>query len=240
MRKDFVDLVVDFHRHRRPYQSPAEKAMQERLKQVGFTECEGGLIRWGTCRELFLTAHTDTWGDAGKNDLQIVDGFLELADTTRHAGGRVCLGADDGAGLVILYCLAQQRTDLTLFAPTGEEHGLIGSTQFCQAYKDQLPRVVISLDRRGYNSVITHQQRGRTCSDEFAQRLAALLGRDYAPDPTGLRTDSAAFAEAGCQECTNISVGYEFPHSPEERLRLDFLEWLTMRLIDCDLLSLLE
>jgi acetylornithine deacetylase/succinyl-diaminopimelate desuccinylase-like protein len=230
----FQEIVLEFHRYRRPYGSEYEHHVVALLQSVGFVPCTGGIIRWGTNRELFLTAHTDTVGVAGANNLLQVDGRFLVGDGLHN------IGADDTAGLIILYHLAQTRPDLTLFAPTGEECGGIGSREFCEAHRDALPRVVISLDRRGYGSVITHQRQERTCSDAFAQQLARMLGRDYAPDDTGLFTDSAVFSRYGSLECTNISVGYENAHCPEERLDVAFLEWLTRRLEQMDFAPLLE
>jgi acetylornithine deacetylase/succinyl-diaminopimelate desuccinylase-like protein len=205
----------------------------ELLQSVGFVPCEGGLIRWGTNRELFLTAHLDTVGEAGANALRVEGDFL-LGDGVHN------IGADDTAGLIILYHLASVRHDLTLFAPTGEECGGIGSREFCTEHRGSLPHVVISLDRKGYGSVITHQRTGRTCSDAFAWKLARLLGGDYAPDDTGQFTDSAVFKQYGSAECTNISVGYEDAHRSTERLHLPFLEQLTRRLEQLDFTPLLQ
>ncbi len=231
--QSFLELTLEFHRYRRPYGSEYERHVVELLQSVGFTPCQGGVIRWGTNRELFLTAHIDTRGEAGENTLRVEGDFL-LGDGNHN------IGADDTAGLIILYRLASVRSDLTLFAPTGEEVGGIGSREFCEAHRDALPRVVISLDRRGYSSVITHQRTGRTCSDEFAWKLARLLGGDYAPDDTGRFTDSAIFKQYGSAECTNISVGYEDEHLSTERLHLAFLERLTAHLEQMDFTPLLD
>ncbi|GIV10151.1 MAG: hypothetical protein KatS3mg019_2242 [Fimbriimonadales bacterium] len=228
----FLNLALEFHRYRRPYGSEYERHVVELLQSVGFTPCEGGVIRWGTNRELFLTAHLDTVGEAGANTLRVEGDFL-LGDGIHN------LGADDTAGLIVLYQLALARPDLTLFAPTGEELGGIGSREFCEAYRDALPRAVISLDRKGYHSIITHQRGRRTCSDIFAQQLAHMLGEDYVLDDTGLFTDSAVFSRYGSPECTNISVGYEYAHRPDERLNVAFLEWLTRRLEQMDFTCLL-
>ncbi|GBC93365.1 hypothetical protein HRbin15_01856 [bacterium HR15] len=229
----FLEIVLEFHRYRRPHGSEYESHVQTLLQTVGFIPCAGGLIRWGTERNLFLTAHTDTVGEGGENRLHIQDGYL-VGDGLQN------IGADDSAGLVILYHLAQARPDLTLFASTGEEQGGIGSIEFCKAYSAKLPRVVISLDRRGKTSVITYQRRQRTCSDRFARQLAQMLGGAYAPDDTGIFTDSAVFKQYGSAECTNISVGYEDQHRPTERLDIGFLEWLTHRLEQLDFNYLLN
>ncbi|MCS6918360.1 MAG: hypothetical protein NZM28_01165 [Fimbriimonadales bacterium] len=58
---------------------------------MGFTPCEGGVIRWGTNRELFLTAHIGTVGEGGENNLCVEGDFL-LGDGVHN------IGADDTAG----------------------------------------------------------------------------------------------------------------------------------------------
>jgi hypothetical protein len=86
----------------------------------------------------------------------------------------------------------------------------------------------IAFDRKGQDSVITHQGWGRCCSDNFAEALAAALCTDnmwFAPDDTGVYTDTAEFTEI-IPECTNISVGYEGAHSERESLDLLFFNQL--------------
>ena len=96
---------------------------------------------------------------------------------------------------------------------------------------------VISFDRKGYDSVITFQSSGRTCSDKFAQDLAGLLNLEMQPDPTGSYTDSNEFAY-DVSECTNLSVGYFAQHTSKESQDLAFLEKLAVRLIRADWQSL--
>jgi hypothetical protein len=77
----------------------------------------------------------------------------------------------------------------------------------------------IAFDRRGIDSVITHQGYGRCCSDVFGEALSGALNRDdrmmYLPDDTGVYTDTAEFTDI-IPECTNISVGYYHEHGDRE------------------------
>jgi hypothetical protein len=106
----------------------------------------------------------------------------------------------------------------------GEECGGIGATHLAEHYPQLLSEFdrAIAFDRRGIDSVITHQGYGRCCSDTFAQHLADELNATndnlmYLPDNTGVYTDTAEFT-AIIPECTNISVGYDREHSDQESL----------------------
>ncbi len=151
--------------------------------------------------------------------------------------GKTILGADDKAGVtVMLFMMHQQIPGVYAFF-VGEEVGLAGSRRLAARHESfgQFDKVV-SFDRRGTASVITHQKDPaldagptpvRCCSDEFARALCDQLNRafpsfGYAPDPTGVSTDSRAFMHV-FPECTNVSVGYLHEHRPNESQDLDHL-----------------
>ena len=96
---------------------------------------------------------------------------------------------------------------------------------------------MISFDRRGTNSVITHQRSYRCCSDEFADELANQLNKTnnffYKKDDTGVYTDSAEFVNQ-IPECTNISVGYMKEHTFMESQDLFHLGKLAISVLDVD------
>jgi hypothetical protein len=113
----------------------------------------------------------------------------------------------------------------------GEEVGCIGSglaAKFLE-FKGIYDRI-ISFDRRGTTSIITHQSGTRTCSDEFGKELARQLnnhkiGLEYKIDNTGVYTDSAEFTSV-IPECTNVSVGYYQEHTTTEHQDIKHLEKL--------------
>ena len=134
--------------------------------------------------------------------------------------GKSILGADDKAGVTILLYLIKNNIPGLYYFFIGEEVGCIGSSQASVygQFNGHYDRI-ISFDRKGTNSVITHQSSTRTCSDEFAKALASQLNRFenlyYKPDDTGVYTDSAEFIDS-IPECTNISVGYQLEHTYKE------------------------
>lgn len=129
------------------------------------------------------------------------------------------LGADDGAGVWLLLEMIDAGVPGTYIFHRGEECGGIGSRgmathhpQFVKQYK-----WAIAFDRKGTGDVITEQYTGKTASVKFAQALADKLGMQYAPCPTGVFTDTANYADT-IPECTNVSVGYDAEHTPNETL----------------------
>jgi hypothetical protein len=93
---------------------------------------------------------------------------------------------------------------------------------------------VISFDRKGTDSVITHQMGIRTASDEFAKSFADALNLpQLKSDMHGSYTDSNEYARV-VAECTNISVGYYNQHTVAETQDLEFAEVLLKHLLDAD------
>lgn len=149
--------------------------------------------------------------------------------------GTTILGADDKAGVTILLWLMKNNIPGVYYFFVGEEVGCIGSNSASKFGEFSLYDRIISFDRRGTNSVITHQSSVRTCSDEFAKDLSKQLNLMsnffFKPDDTGIYTDSAEFASI-IPECTNISVGYDFEHTFREKQDLLHLNKLAQACLD--------
>jgi hypothetical protein len=93
----------------------------------------------------------------------------------------------------------------------------------------------IAFDRRGMDNIISHQGWSRCASDAFCQALADELNLHdenlmYAPDDTGVYTDTAEFVDI-IPECTNISVGYDHEHSQQECLNTHHYELLSQAVL---------
>lgn len=180
---------------------------------------------------VMFTAHLDTVG--GDTEVtHVFDGDIVKTD------GKSVLGADDKAGVAImLYMIAKGKPGLYYFFH-GEESGCIGSralSKSLETTKNTNPlykniQMVVSLDRKDYDSIITHQGGSRCCSDEYADELALRLnshnGLKYKKDQYGVLTDSDQFTTI-YPECTNLSVGYFDQHQVRERQDLGFLERLS-------------
>lgn len=172
----------------------------------------------GKSKTLF-TCHLDTSCKRYEKIFHRIEGeFIKSDETT-------ILGADDKAGMCVLLSMIEKRISGTYYFFVGEEVGCIGSRKASYEDKFKVFDRCISFDRRGYNSVITHQMCGRCCSNEFSEHLCEELnksGMKYIPDDTGMVTDSASFMGI-IPECTNISVGYFNEHTTKEKQDINFL-----------------
>jgi hypothetical protein len=143
------------------------------------------------------------------------------------------LGADDGAGVAMLMHLIHANVKGYYIFSQGEECGGIGAKHIATHHTDLLKQFdrAIAFDRRGIDSVISHQGMGRCASDVFCQALANDLNAFdntlmYSPDDTGVYTDTAEFTDI-IPECTNISVGYYSEHGDQENLDIVHFEALS-------------
>jgi len=183
------------------------------IDQVGNVHIDA---RMGVRNRTLFVAHVDTvHRDDGPNK------FIKAHGTWYAKGSQ--LGADDGAGCAMLMHLLHSSVPGYYIFTQGEECGGIGAKHLAKDHADLLKQFdrAIAFDRRGIDSVITHQGYGRCCSDEFADALAEELNVDerlmYLPDNGGIYTDTAEFTDV-IPECTNISVGYNHEHSDKESL----------------------
>lgn len=175
------------------------------------------VVQVGESTTLF-SAHIDTMHRTpGRQKVIESDGILFKADGEP-------LGADDGAGVWLLLEMIDAGIPGAYTFPVGEERGGIGSSWFAENIPDflRLFSRAITFDRRGVDSIITHQACGRCCSDKFAETLADQLNSAnnnfmYSPDDTGVYTDTAEYIEM-IPECTNVSCGYQDEHTPREQL----------------------
>jgi hypothetical protein len=143
------------------------------------------------------------------------------------------LGADDGAGVAMLMHLIHADVKGYYIFSQGEECGGIGAKHIATHHADLLAQFdrAIAFDRRGIDSVISHQGMGRCASDVFCEALANDLNAFddtlmYSPDDTGVYTDTAEFTDI-IPECTNISVGYYSEHGDQENLDIVHFEALS-------------
>jgi hypothetical protein len=169
-----------------------------------------------------------------------VEGFNKITKlTAKWLAKDAPLGADDGAGVAMLMHLIHSGVRAYYIFTQGEEVGGIGAKFIADNYPLLLEEFdrAIAFDRRGIDSVITHQGWTRCCSDEFADALSDALNVDeslmYLPDDSGVYTDTAEFTDV-IPECTNISVGYYHEHTDKEYLDIVHFALLAERVINID------
>jgi hypothetical protein len=213
IRKKFIKLT------KKTYPYGTESQLASHLPQGYFKDSHGNYYyKIGKSKTAF-TCHLDT---ACKEQVDVIHKFEKNIIST---DGKSILGADDKAGMTIILYMIQKRVPGLYCFFIGEEVGCIGSGSACEdnMFKDY--DRMVSFDRRGTKSVITHQSSKRCCSEEFATELSNRLnkyGMKMEPDNTGVYTDSAEFVSV-IPECTNISVGYYKEHTCTEHQDIDHL-----------------
>lgn len=229
---------------RRPHKSKGEEILNNLLIASHFSPVTANGERVAFIRTIrkadnteypvLWSAHSDTVHAEAKGHTQsIVFDDAEDGLLLATSDGTQPLGADDGAGVWLLLEMINAGVPGTYVVHRGEERGGIGSSAMAAHHEDFLKKFThaIAFDRRGTTDVITHQARGRCCSDTFAEQFAALLGMGYAPCDRGIFTDTANYTTI-ISECSNISCGYENEHTPAEALDLQHLFALRDRLIE--------
>ena len=221
---------------KRPHNTPAVSdftewlfnALPAELKSFTSVDGAGNLHidnRIAGSKTLFI-AHVDTvHKEIGANKIR-------KTATHWYADGAP-LGADDGAGVAMLMHLIHADVKGYYIFSQGEECGGIGAKHIATHHTDLLAQFdrAIAFDRRGIDSVISHQGMGRCASDVFCEALANDLNAFdetlmYSPDDTGVYTDTAEFTDI-IPECTNISVGYYSEHGDQENLDIVHFEALS-------------
>ena len=173
------------------------------------------ILRIGDAPIMF-SSHTDTvHSKEGTQRVVQRAGLVKLSELETVAN---CLGADCTAGVwLMLECIRARKSGLYVFHRE-EEIGGHGSSWIAANTPELLDGIqaCVALDRKGTDSVITHQYGGRCASDDFAWSLGKQF-RGYRPDDTGSFTDSANYTHL-IPECSNLSIGYENAHQRTETL----------------------
>lgn len=232
------EMIRDMLTYRRPHKAKSEKRFADKfLSPLGVVrDGIGNHIKRIGDSPVMWSSHVDTvHSKGGRQRVTIRGGVAALA----HNSKSNCLGADCAAGIWLMSEMIRREIPGLYVFHRGEECGGIGSTFISNETPQLLDGIkyVIALDRAGFDDVITHQSGERGCSDDFAEALAAALGGQFAPDPTGTFTDSANYVSQ-IPECTNVSVGYENQHTAIEMLDTTFLIDLLEKLCALDVSSL--
>ena len=218
--------LLDILKYKRPHGSFHEQLMITKyidsLPDVQEDDFGNRIVQIGQPTVMF-SCHTDTV----HHGLGYQDVFLDPIKNEMFVNSD-CLGADDGAGIIVLIEMINAGIEGLYIFHRAEEVGGQGSNYIATETPELLNGITkcIAFDRKGRDSVITHQSMERCCSDEFAEELCQeLMVTDlmWFPDDTGSFTDSANYIDL-IPECTNLSVGYNNEHTKDETLDIGFLE----------------
>ena len=172
------------------------------------------ILRVGEGSRVLWSSHTDTvHRAAGRQRISVNGDCFKVA----YGDTASCLGADCTTGVWIMREMILAGVAGLYVFHADEEIGGHGSAWLAKSHAGLLDGVdfAIAFDRKGTDSIITHQWGGRCCSDTFARSLASQLPNAYRTDDTGTFTDTANYVDA-VAECTNISVGYYGQHTASE------------------------
>lgn len=198
----------------------------EMLQGMGFIRNGRGnywLTVNGTSKTLFV-AHLDT-ADSG---LPKVVTHVHVTNDYVSTNGNTILGADDKAGLAVLFYLISQNVPGDYLLVLGEEVGCVGSSAEAEHIEKGKYDRAIQFDRAGTREIITHQLGRRTASRTFARKLAKEFRKAsegvlmLEPSDRGVYTDTKEFTGV-IRECTNIAVGYTGQHTTKETQDMSYL-----------------
>ena len=182
---------------------------------------------------LCFTAHHDTVHKTeGMQQLVVINDVISVADAKVSS----CLGADCTTGVWLILGMIEEGVEGVYVIHAAEEVGCKGSRALVADNPWWLSHIdaVLSFDRYGTKSVITHQMGLRTASDAFATSFSKAIDLpQFKADSGGSYTDSNEYM-LNVSECTNISVGYYGQHSANETQDIDFANVLLTALCLAD------
>jgi len=228
--------LIEMLRYKRPEGSQTQKEFCKRFLEptFGLPDLHGNyILSVGDNPNLCFTAHHDTVHRLeGMQNVLVINDVVSVADATTSS----CLGADCTTGIWLIMNMIEAKVKGVYVIHAAEEVGCKGSRALVADNPEWLRHIdaVISFDRFGDKSVITHQMGLRTASEEFAGSFAdALYMSQLVADDGGSYTDSNEYASV-VSECTNISVGYYGQHGVNETQDLVYAEFLCDSLVNAD------
>ena len=218
--QDFIRLTQYVYPYK--YEHEIESLIDCQLKKDLFGNY---YFKIGNTPSTMFTSHFDTVGSIKKKVTHVFDGDIIRTD------GKTILGADDKSGVALMLHMIRNHIEGLYYFFIGEEVGRVGSRSLSKEFNSSIIcrniTKVISFDRKGVDSIITHQMGTRCASISFSKELANQLNSieetfRYKLDDTGVFTDSYSFLNQ-INECTNISVGYYFQHTNQEYQSMNHL-----------------
>jgi hypothetical protein len=229
-----LETIVAMLSYRRPAGSATEMEFIKRfIIPLGAKMDKHGnwCLQIGDAPSVLWSSHTDSvHRGEGYQKIEYNGKYITLAVNSKSN----CLGADCAAGVWIMAEMIKANVPGLYIFHFGEEVGCIGSRAIVANEPGRLVSIkaAVAFDRKGIDSVITHQ-RQRCCSDTFGNSVAAQLPVRYKLDPTGVLTDTKQYMHL-VPECSNLSVGYYNEHQPHEVLDVGHLIELRNYMVKID------
>jgi hypothetical protein len=218
-----LETILAMLRFRRPAGSASEMQFITKFIMPTGTKMDkhgNWVLQIGDDPKVLWSSHTDSVHRMdGYQNVDFDGKFITLSVNSKSN----CLGADCAAGVWIMTEMIKAKVPGLYIFHFAEEIGCVGSRAIVDKEPERLAKIqsAIAFDRKGIDSVITHQRR-RCCSDAFGDSLRAQLPNRYKLDPTGVLTDTKQYMGI-IPECSNLSVGYYNEHQPHEALDVGHL-----------------
>ena len=178
------------------------------------------IVKIGKNPTVLWSCHTDTVHNLeGLQKITVKNNMVVLSVKEKYSN---CLGADCTTGVWLMLEMVSHGIEGLYIFHDSEEIGGKGSNHIAYKTPEILAGITyaIAFDRKGTNSIISHQCGSRCCSSQFIDSLANLLPKPYTDDATGTFTDTANYSHL-IPECSNISVGYYNQHTSKESQSID-------------------
>jgi len=215
--------LVDMLKYRRKHGTESIKDFCEKYLHpvFGYPDVDDNYeLIIGKDPKICFAAHYDSVHNSdGMQELEVSNNIVSLAKGSTSN----CLGADCATGVWLILEMIRSGIEGVYVVHAYEESGCKGSKALVKHNPRWLDHceAVISFDRLGLDSIITHQSGVRTCSDTFADSLSSILGMGHYADRNGSYTDSNEYRYL-VPECTNLSVGYYAQHTKNESQDLTY------------------
>lgn len=168
-----------------------------------------------------LTSHVDTVDNCNPKDKTIIENRGII--TAWRNGEQDILGADDRAGVYIIYTLMEKGMDFHIQLFSGEERGGTGSTAFVNNKPDLSKiKMYIALDASYTNRYVWYGQSGY-----YTDFLEYISSFGFKNDGHGIFTDITIITEYYDVPAVNLAVGYYKQHTFDEYLDVESMN-LTM------------
>lgn len=229
--EEALAMYLDMVTYRRPHQSPGEAEFINKYimpLNPAIDNFGNFYVHVGKGSQTMFSCHTDTVHRDDKRQKVDYDADMNMVWKNDNQP----LGADDATGMWIMLNMIRSAVPGTYLFHRGEECGGLGSGWIAKndpKWLTQFKRS-IAFDRKNIASVITSQNGGVCCSDQFGIALARALNASgcdlrYGLDRGGVFTDTANYVEM-IPECTNLSVGYYDEHTEREMQDVEHMQRL--------------
>ena len=181
-------------------------------------------------RKVLFTAHIDDVSEkVGK-----VKQFIE-DDKYLTSDEKTILGGDNKTGCAILINMINNNIPGTYYFFVEEEIGRKGS-RWLADNSDKKFNLTIAFDRKKCGSIVTHQRGVKLSNSNLTEKLIEEFSSEkyeFKEDLFGFSSDSYSFHEIS-NNCINISNGTYNEHRKNEKVDLDYFDYMFNKVLDID------